>query len=109
MASIVKSELCVTFNINSIPTNDANEICNAFCSCFTNVGQQCASSIGQATTHSSSYLKGNYQNSLFLTPITPGEIIEIISSFKSKASSGHDGVSSKLVKDLCMLSHSRNQ
>ena len=96
----IKSELCVTFNINSIPTNDANEISNAFCSYFSNVGRQCASSIGQATTHSSSYLKGNYQNSLFLTPTTPGDIIAIISSFKSKASSGHDGVSSKLVKDL---------
>ena len=75
-------------------------ICNAFCSYFTNAGQQCASSIGQATTHSSSYLKGNYQNSLFLTPTTPGDTIAIISSFKSKASSGHDGVSSKLFKDL---------
>ena len=96
----IKSELCVTFNINSIPTNEANEICNAFCSCFTNVGQRCASSIGQATTHSSCYLKGNYQTFLFLTPTTPGDIIAIISSFKSKASSGHDGVSSKLVKDL---------
>ena len=56
--------------------------------------------MGQATTHYSSYLKGNYQNSLFLTSTTPGDIIAIISSFKSKASSGHDGVSSKLVKDL---------
>ena len=42
----IKSELCVTFNINSIPNNDANGICNAFCSYFTNAGQQCASSIG---------------------------------------------------------------
>ena len=67
---------------------------------FTNIGQQCASTIGQATTSSSNYLKGNYQNSLFLIPTTPGDIIAIISSFKSKASSGHDGVSSKLVKDL---------
>ena len=41
-----------------------------------------------------------YQNSVFLTPTTPGDIITIFSSFKSKASSGHDGVSSKLVKDL---------
>ena len=96
----IKSELCVTFNINSIPTNDANEICNAFCNYFTNVGQQCASSLGQATAHYSSYLKGNYQNSLFLTPTTPGDIIAIISSFKSKASSGHDGVAYTLVKDL---------
>ena len=95
-----KSELCDTFNINSIPTNDANKISNAFCNYFTNIGQQCASTIGQATISSSNYLKGNFQNSLFLFPTTPGDIIAIISSFKSKASSGHDGVSSKLVKDL---------
>ena len=95
-----KSELCDTFNINSIPTNDANTISNAFCNYFTNIGQQCASTIGQATTRSSNYLEGNYQNSLFMIPTTPGDIIAIISSFKSKTSSGHDGVSSKLVKDL---------
>ena len=35
-----------------------------------------------------------------MIPTTPGDIIAIISSFKSKTSSGHDGVSSKLVKDL---------
>ena len=45
-------------------------------------------------------MKGNYENSLFLTATTPGDIIAIISSFKSKVSSGHEGVSSKLVKDL---------
>ena len=95
-----KSELCDTFNINSIPTTDANDISDAFCSYFTNIGQQCASTIGQAKSHFSNYLKGNYQNSFFLIPTTPGDIIAIISSFKSKASTGHDGVSSKLVKDL---------
>ena len=35
-----------------------------------------------------------------MIPTTPCDIIAIISSFTSKASSGHDGVSSKLVKDL---------
>ena len=77
-----------------------NTISNSFCNYFTNIGQQYASTIGQATTRSSNYLKGNYKNSLFLIPTTPGDIIAIISCFKSKASSGHDGVSSKLVKDL---------
>ena len=86
--------------MNSILTNDANTISNAFCNYFTNIGQQCASTFGLATTRSSNYLEGNYQNSLFMSPTTPGDIIAIISSFKSKTSSGHDGVSSKLVKDL---------
>ena len=80
-----KNEIC---DINNIPTIDANAICNAFFSYFTNIGQQYASTIGQATTHSSNYL--------FLIPTTPVDIIAIISSLKSKSSSGHDGVSSKL-------------
>ena len=92
-----KNEIC---DINNIPTIDANEICNAFCSYFTNIGQQYASTIGQASTHSSNYLKGSYTNYLFLIPTTPVDIIAIISSLKSKSSSGHDGVSSKLVKDF---------
>ena len=73
-----------------MPTNEANTISNAFCNYFTNSGQQCASTIGQATTRYSNYLKVNYQNSLFLIPTTPGDIIAIISSFESKTSSGHD-------------------
>ena len=78
LENVNKSELCDTFNINSILTNDANDISNAFCSYFTNIGQQCASTIGQATSHSSNYLRGNYQNSFFLIPNTPGDIIIII-------------------------------
>ena len=54
----------------------------------------------QATTHSSNYLKGSYKNYLFFIPTTPDDIMAIISNLKSKSSSGHDGVSSKLVKDL---------
>ena len=58
------------------------------------------STIGQATTRSSNYLKGNYKKNSLLIPTTPGDTVAIISSFKSKASSGHDGEFSKLVKDL---------
>ena len=82
LVNVKKKELCDSFNINSIPTNDANKISNAFYNYFTNIGQQCASTIGQATTRSSNYLKGNYQNSLFLIPNSPGDIIAIISNFK---------------------------
>ena len=91
------NEICDTFNINNIQINDANEISNAFCSYFTNIGQQCSATIGQATAHSSNYLKGSYTNYLFLIPTTPDDIMAIISNLKSKSSSGHDGVSSKLV------------
>ena len=94
-----KNEICDTFN-NNIPTIYVNEISNVFCSYFTNTGQQYASTIDQATTHSSNYLKGSYKNDLFLIPTTPADIIAIISILKSKSSSGHDGVSSKLITDF---------
>ena len=77
-----KNEICDTFNINNIQTNDANEISNAFCSYFTNIGQQCSATIDQATTHSSNYLKGSYTNYLFLIPTTPDDIMAIISNLK---------------------------
>ena len=47
------------------------------------------------------YLIGNNRpNSLFLHPTDKRDIIKIINELKPKNSSGHDGISSKLVKDL---------
>ena len=92
--------ICTTFKINNALTNDSNEIYNAFCTYFTNIGQQCASKIERAPIHFSNYLIGTNKYSLFLSPITPADILTIISNLKSKASSGHNGISTKLVKDL---------
>ena len=52
------------------------------------------------TFHKPYYALINQCTNLFLIHTTPGDNIAIISCFKSKASSGHDGVSPKLVKDL---------
>ena len=91
---------CMIFNIKNAPSNDKQLISNSFCDYFTNLGQKCASKIKTATTPFSNFLKGNHSNSLFLNPTTPEDIVAIICSLKSKRSSGHDGISSKLVKDL---------
>ena len=42
----------------------------------------------------------NCPNSLFLHPTDTRDIIKIINELKPKNSRGHDGISSKLVKDL---------
>ena len=39
--------------------------------------------------------------SLYFAPITTLEIEKIISKLEPKKSSGHDGISNKLIKDLC--------
>ena len=61
------------------------------CTYFTNIGQRCASKIERAPTHFSNYLIGNHKDSPFLSPITPADILTIISNLKSKASSGQIG------------------
>ena len=88
-------------NINNIQTDDKSKISNAFCSYFTDIGKQCAASIGSSTKLFNAYLIGNNcPNSLFLHPTDKRDIIKIIYELKPKNSSGHDGISSKLVKDL---------
>ena len=90
------------FNINNTQTDDKSKISNAFCSYsyFTDICKQCAASIGPSTKQCNEYLIGNNcPNSLFLHP-TDKRDIKIINELKPKNSSGHDSISSKLVKDL---------
>ena len=88
------------FNINNIQTEDKSKISNAFCSYFTDIGNQCAASIGPASKQFNEYLIGNCSKSLFLHPTDKRDVIRIINELKPKHSCGHDGLSSKLVKDL---------
>ena len=46
----------------------------------------------------------NYQRSTFMSPTDPEEISRIIASLKYTNSSGHDGISSKLLKSLQLTS-----
>ena len=88
-------------NINNTQTDDKSKISNAFCSHFTDIGKQCAASIGTSTKQFNKYLIGNNcPNSLFLHPTDKRDIIKIINELKPKNSSGHDSISSKLVKYL---------
>ena len=88
------------FNINNIQTEDKSKISKAFCSYFTDIGKQCSSSIGTSSKQFNEYLIGNCPKSLFLHPTDKRDIIRIINELKPKNSRGHDGISSKLVKDL---------
>ena len=88
------------FNINNIQTEDKSKISNAFCSYFTDIGNQCAASIGPSSKQFNEYLIGNCSKSLFLHPTDKRDVIRIINELKPKNSCGHDGLSSKLVKDL---------
>ena len=65
---------------------------------MTDIGNQYAASIGPSSKQFNEYLIGNCSKSLH--PTDKRDIIRIINELKPKNSRGHDGTSSKLVKDL---------
>lgn len=78
------------------------DICNAFCDYFTNVGPDFASRIGKSKYDHKHYMRKRNAQSMFMNPTDPEEIFRLISNLKPKSSSGHDNISSKLLK---ILSH----
>ncbi len=74
-------------------------IANRFCDYFTNIGPNLANNIPASSQISSSYLTGNFVNSLFFQPVVQSEITEIISSLRSGTAGGYDNIPMQIVKD----------
>ena len=84
-------------------STDKTLIANEFCSYFTTIGKQYAEAIPKSNKSPSHYL-GNKPNAstMYLFPHTnAGEISKIIKSFQTKKSTGDDGISMQLLKQLC--------
>ena len=58
----------------------------------------CAAQIPMSNTHYNQYLGRPHSRSIYLDPVTPGDIINIMNKMKGKSSTGHDSISSKLLK-----------
>ena len=91
---------CTSMKIDDQLVSDPEVISTKLCEYFTNVGQKCAAQIPPANVPYTHYLSDFHTHSLFFDPITPGDIISIIGKMKGKKSSGHDDISSKLLKSL---------
>jgi len=72
-----------------------------FCKYISEIGPKFAEHIPAPENSYDHYRKHPISNqSLFMSPTDPIEITRIIMSLKPKNSSGHDGISSKLLKTL---------
>ncbi len=91
---------CTSIKIDNGVITDTKQISNTFCEFFTTVGQKCAESIPAARMPFTHHLTQAYNHSFFLSPVTPGDLISIISRMKSKSSYGNDNISSKLLKSI---------
>ena len=97
-----RDSMIESLKINNILTYDANKITDTFCNFFANVGKDYANKIPTGNYNIDYYLNKipQNQNSLFTAPTTKIEIERIINTLKNKNSSGHDGLSNKILKGI---------
>ena len=75
------------------------EIAQSFNNFFANIGKNISSKVPTSQFHYTHYLNRQHDSSIFLDPVTPAGIINFTSKIKAKSSQGHDGISSKLIKE----------
>ena len=97
-----KSCLIECLKINNIENEDPSAICNEFGKYFSSVGSSYASKIPKSRNSIIHYLNNINRNpqSVFLSPCTESEILKLIEKLPNKQSSGYDGVSNALIKEL---------
>jgi len=71
-----------------------------FVTFFTNIGLKYANDIPNSIHRYDHYLKNKNNTNMFMAPTDQNEIIRMIDLLKRKHSSGHDNISSALLKDI---------
>ena len=97
-----KETIIESLKIDNIKTRNSTKITNELSSYFANVGRQFADKIPSGKHDIKYYLQKIPPNdhSIFLTTTNKTEITKLISSLKNKTSSGHDGISNKILKGI---------
>ena len=97
-----KSCLIDCLKINDVLEYDAKKITNKFGECFSSVGKTFANKVKQPTKGPNDYSGKIPLNnkSLFMTPCSQKEILELIQKLPAKTSSGYDNISNVLLKDI---------
>ena len=96
-----KSSTSDAFCIDNELVKDPQKIADGFCSFFTEIGKQYADAIGQTNRSFEFYLDHNPSTkSMFFSPTDCLEISKILKLLKPKKSTGHDGISTQLLKNI---------
>lgn len=86
---------------NGQPIHDRLEIANCFNSFFTNIGPNLANLVTPTPNIDyRKFLNKNQANTFRFSQVDPESIEKIINNLQTKNSTGHDGISTKLIKVL---------
>ena len=96
-----KSNIADIFKYENKILSNPNEIANAFCDYFTNIGPNLSKQIPKPNKTYKMYMKSTPpENSMFLNPTDINEINSTITRLKPNKSSGIDNISTWLLKEL---------
>jgi hypothetical protein len=93
---------CSVFKQNDKLITDKKEICNSFNNFFINIGNTLDKKIPPSNINPLKFMSGNFDQSIFLKPVTENELIMIINKMKSNSSPGWDDVTSDSIKKVHM-------
>ena len=94
-----KKEFPESFMLEGQSIYDKSVIANEFNNFFVNIGPNLADKISTPPNKShKDYLKNNFSHDFAFKQVDENKVIEIIDSLKSKNTSGHDLISTKLLK-----------
>lgn len=88
-----------SFIIDNVKTSDKAKIASSFNKYFAGIGKTTGDNVPPANCNYTEYLKQPSSDSIFIEPIEQQDVINITRQLKPKISSGHDNISTKLIKD----------
>jgi len=86
--------------INNTDYTNTKDICNELNSYYCSIGPKLASSISCKPDDFFKYCDQPLSNSLFCTPVSASEILNIVSHFRDNKSPGYDNIGPKLLKPI---------
>lgn len=84
----------------NITVSDPYEIANGFNNFFINAGPSLAANIPFCEGNVCDYLCDKQANSMYLTPISELEVLNVVKSLSNKTSMDHNGISMDIIKKV---------
>ena len=99
-----KSGFPNNFIINDKSENNRQIAANAFNNFFSKIGLETNHNVPKSNKCFKSYMPNPLPNSIFIDPVSPSAVINVIHKLKPKTSFGHDSISTKLLKaTICQI------
>ena len=97
-----KTSVINHITVENVCYYDAKEVANKFGKFYSTIGAKLAQNIDKNETHISKFLNKINKNDkmIYLNPITPTEIKQLINKLPAKDSSGYDNISNNLLKHI---------